>query len=258
MVTIKKMRKAMENQIDQAVSWMCEAKRVAAFTGAGISVESGISPFRGPDGIYSRYDPKLLGIRYFNRNPEHAWTIFKEIFFSAFGEAKPNHAHLGLARLEKEGKLSCVVTQNIDNLHQEAGSQNVIEFHGNSRRLVCRKCGIKTDFSEAIFENLPPRCDRCRTILKPDFVFFGEPIPLEASQQAVEETTQADLWLVIGTTGEVYPANAIPVAASEYGARIIEINPRPSAFTHTITDLFLQGRAGEVMATLIQEMYPEG
>lgn len=161
-------------------------------------------------------------------------------------DASPNPAHILLARLEKEDLLKSVITQNIDNMHQEAGNLEVIEYHGNSKRLKCSQCGRKYEVSEVNLESLPPRCDADFEVLKPDFVFFGEGIPPAAASKSVEEVSRADLLLIIGTTGEVMPAGMLPSIASSHGARIIEINPSRSVFTDSLTDLFLQGPAAEV------------
>jgi len=243
--------------LEAAADIIRTARRVAGFTGAGISVESGIPPFRGEGGIWSKYDPSLFDIHYFQTQPEKAWELIKEIFYSYFGKAEPNGAHIALARLEVEGKLSCIITQNIDSLHQEAGNTDVVEFHGNSRRLVCLKCSTKLLFTEALFDNMPPRCEECSGILKPDFIFFGEAIPVLAQERALTETRLADVWIVIGTTGTVFPAASIPIMAKQYGSTIIEVNARPSAFTDDITDIFLEGKAAGVMTALIELLYPE-
>jgi len=239
------------NLLDKAVDYIKNARRVVAFSGAGISVESGIPPFRGPEGLWLRYDPTCLEIHYFLSHPTEAWVVIKEIFYDFFGQASPNAAHIALAQMEAAGRLQAVITQNIDNLHQRAGSQNVIEFHGTSSRLTCIKCESHYPASPDLFNPMPPRCKRCRGMLKPDFVFFGEPIPWEAMQRSLDETTRADLWLVIGTTGEVQPACMLPREAKGNGATVIEVNIEPSQFTDYITDVFLQGKATQVLPELV-------
>jgi len=129
--------------LEQAADALRRAKRAVAFTGAGISVESGIPPFRGPDGLWSRYDPQVLDLSYFHAHPLESWQVIKEIFYDYFGRARPNEAHKALARLEQAGYLQGVITQNIDNLHQEAGSRHVVEYHGTSRYLTCTACESK-------------------------------------------------------------------------------------------------------------------
>jgi NAD-dependent deacetylase len=182
-------------------------------------------------------------------------VIIREIFYDFFGKARPNPAHLLLARMEKEGMLGRTITQNIDNLHQEAGSTIVSEFHGNSKVLVCLHCHRKYLYGEVGLAHLPPTCRECGGILKPNFVFFGEAIPQLPLMEAYEAASISDVFLIIGTTGEVMPANQIPFMAKEYGATIIEVNPEPSNYTGKITDVFLQGKAGEVMGKLEEFLF---
>jgi NAD-dependent deacetylase len=239
-----------EKDIIKAAGWIVNAKHPVAFTGAGISVESGIPPFRGEGGIWSKYDPSILDIDYFCKHPAESWEGISKIFYSHFLDARPNPAHYLLARMEREGMLKAVITQNIDNMHQEAGSSEVIEYHGNSKWLKCSHCGERYELSEISLNPLPPRCSSDHEVLKPDFVFFGEGIPSNAASRSVKEVTIADLLLIIGTTGEVMPAGMLPSIARSNGARIIEVNPRKSVFTASMTDIYLQGPAGEV-STLI-------
>ncbi len=240
----------MDAERSAAVAAIQSARRVVAFTGAGISVESGIPPFRGPDGLWSKYDPTVLDIRYFSAHPAEAWRVIKEIFYDYFGQARPNAAHIALAQMEAAGMLGRVITQNIDNLHQAAGSRVVTEYHGTSHRLTCIRCGKTVPYTPQLFTKMPPRCAECGGILKPDFVFFGEGIPLAAQRESLAETRAADVWLVIGTTGEIYPASLIPHEAKRNGATIIEVNVAPSEYTPRITDIFLQGKATAVMSVL--------
>lgn len=240
--------------IQQAASIIRNAKRVTAFTGAGISVESGIPPFRGEGGLWETYDPGMLDIHHFKSNPAHGWKLIKELFYDFFGKARPNRAHEVLAEMESKGFLHTVITQNIDNLHQDAGSREVYEYHGTSSRMVCMSCDSSVPSSEVDLGNLPPRCTKCKGALKPDFVFFGEPIPHTPRRKADEEARKSDVFLVIGTTGEVVPASMIPYAAKENGATIIEINTRPSNYTNRITDVFLEGKATEMMDLLMNEL----
>ncbi len=244
----------MIKNIEKAADIIKKSKHTTAFTGAGISVESGIPPFRGKDGLWSKFDPIFLDLTYFYQNPEKSWKLIKEIFYDFFGESKPNAAHYALADMEKKGIIKAVITQNIDNLHQEAGSKKVIEFHGNSRRLICTKCGKVYEGKNIIKELLKfkdyPKCRECNSLLKPDFVFFGEGIPPDAYAQSVNESEIADVFLVIGTTGEIQPASLIPVMAKRNGATIIEVNINNSNYTYEITDIFLEGKASEVLSEL--------
>ncbi len=238
-----------EAAVQEAALLVKNARYLIAFTGAGISVESGIPPFRGENGLWSKYDPQILDIDYFHRRPEDAWKVIKEIFYDYFGKAEPNGAHRTLALLERQGLLKTLITQNIDDLHFKAGSRNIVEYHGNSRNLFCRNCRKTFSVSRDIFEAMPPRCS-CGTVLKPDFVFFGEGIPLKAVADSEHAVKKTDVMILIGTTGEVYPAAALPPEAKRRGAKIIEINPVPSNYTSEITDIFIGMRAVRAMDLL--------
>lgn len=237
--------------LHKAIDALKSSSHTFAFTGAGISIESGIPPFRGSTGLWSNYDPIVLDINYFKSNPKESWEVIKEIFYDFFGQAKPNDAHIALAKMEQAGLLSSVVTQNIDNLHQEAGSTNVWEFHGNSHSLKCTVCNNKYKIADLKFDNLPVTCPACDGLVKPDFVFFGEGIPELAYEKSMEEASLADVVLIIGTTGEIMPASYIPQIAKQNGAIIIEINPEPSNFTNSITDIYLKAKATDAMNGLI-------
>ncbi|MBD3291082.1 NAD-dependent protein deacylase [candidate division KSB1 bacterium] len=237
--------------IKNAADLIKNSQHAIVFTGAGISVESGIPPFRGENGLWTVYDPKFLDIFYFDTQPVKTWDILKELFYKHFENSKPNRAHKAIAELEKRSFVKAVITQNIDNFHQEAGSRNVIEFHGTYRRLICLRCKRRFSYREKILNTLPPRCKTCDGLLKPDFVFFSEPIPEDASKRSFQEAEIADLFLVIGTTGEIQPASSIPVLAKQNGAKIIEINVKESNFTNEIVDVFLQGKATEMMDKLL-------
>jgi NAD-dependent deacetylase len=217
-------------------------------------VESGIPPFRGEDGLWNKYDPEMLEINYFLDHGEKSWEVIREIFYQHIGKAKPNAAHLTLTKMEKSGYLHAIVTQNIDNLHQLAGSKNVFEFHGSSNRLICTHCKTEYPVDEVDLTVLPPRCKYDNWILKPDFVFFGEGIPTEAWDNSFECADQCEVCLIIGSTGEVMPASFVPRRAKEKGAFIIEINPKESQFTSSITDIHLKGRAGIVLPQLMTEI----
>ncbi len=244
----------MYPEIKLAAELIKNSKKTVAFTGAGISVESGIPPFRGAEGLWSKYDPVVLDINYFHTNPLESWKVIKEIFYDFFGKAKPNIAHLVLSKMEKQNSLSAVITQNIDNLHFEAGSKTVYEFHGNSRDLICTGCGKKIGATEINLDILPPKCDNCGSILKPDFIFFGEAIPEPARTLSFEEAGKADVLVVVGTTGEIMPASLIPLHAKDKGAKIIEINPDSSTYTGKITDVYINAKATEAFEILAEEL----
>lgn len=236
--------------MNKAIDLMRASERTAVFTGAGISVDSGVPPFRGPDGLWSKYDPSFIELTRFLSEPDASWRIIKEVFYDFIGAAKPNPAHVAIADLERAGRVAAVITQNIDGLHQRAGSRSVCEFHGNTDRLLCLACGRRESASEEILAELPPECPACGGLLKPDFVFFGEPIPDEARRRAFDEASRASVMLVVGTTGEVMPAAHVPHLAKASGASIIEVNTSESAFTRSVTDVFLRGRASSVLRTL--------
>ncbi len=239
-----------KNDFESAARLIKNAKHLTAFTGAGISAESGIPTFRGKEGIWNKYDPIILDIDYFKSNPEKAYPLIKEMFYEIIDKAQPNKAHKILGQWEREGILKAIITQNIDNLHQKAGNKNVIEFHGNTRDLVCMNCGEKFSVNSIDFEQNPVICPKCGGLLKPDFVFFGEPIPADAYKQSVFHTLASDVYLVIGTTGIIMPASLLPYEAKKNGAKIIEINTEPSEYTEKITDIFLQGKATEILDKL--------
>ncbi len=237
----------MEDMIQQVAGMIKKSKFTMAFTGAGISVESGIPPFRGAHGLWNKYDPKVLELGYFLSNGETCWQYIREIFYDFFGKAQPNSAHKVLAVMEKMGLLHAIVTQNIDNLHQMAGSKMVHEFHGNSGRLVCLSCDSIYQVSDIDLNLIPPRCPHDNSILKPDFIFFGEGIPPVAYEKSFEAANNCEVCLIIGSTGEVAPASYVPHAAKRNGAVIIEINPEVSLFTPSISDFHLAGSAGEIL-----------
>jgi NAD-dependent deacetylase len=240
--------------IQKAACAISDARQPIALTGAGISVESGIPDFRSATGLWSKYRPEEYAtIEAFRADPQKVWTMLAEMM-TLVTQAKPNPAHIGLADLEKMGKLHTVITQNIDGLHQAAGSQHVIEFHGSSATLSCLSCGYATGRDAISVEQLPPTCPRCYSILKPDVVFFGEPIPWDAHQEAMQAARTCDLLLVIGTSAMVYPAAAIPPTAKECGAKVIEINLESTPLTHHVSDLIIEGSSGEILPGVVKEL----
>ncbi|MHA1820898.1 MAG: SIR2 family NAD-dependent protein deacylase [Promethearchaeota archaeon] len=262
----------LKEQIKEAAKLIESATNIVGFTGAGISAESGVPPFRGKGGIWERYDMNLLDIGRFRREPEESWKFIKEVFFNEMNDAKPNKAHIFLKKLEDANKLKAIITQNIDNLHQKAGSTNVIEFHGNTRFLVCMKCDKKfrvvrtndeemgSDASEGIeyrpelLKEEVPKCPICGNLLKPDFVFFGEPIPGDAYEASLKYMNETDLIIMVGTTGVIMPAALMPILGKRSGAKIIEINITPSQYTDEITDIFLEGKATVIADLLMKEL----
>lgn len=232
-----------------AREWILASKYTVVFSGAGISVESGIPPFRGENGLWAKYNPVFLDTNYFKANPKKSWELIKEIFYDFFGQAKPNEAHRILAKWEKQKLIQTIITQNIDNLHQEAGSKNILEFHGTAQTLSCIECHKQYNSFEFL-NSLPPRCPDCGGLLKPDFVFFSEPIPQKVHEGSIKNAAMAELFILIGTTGEIMPASMIPYIAKKNRAKFIEINVKPSKYTESITNIFLQGKATEVFMKL--------
>lgn len=239
--------------IRKAASAILQGDSTVAFTGAGISVESGVPPFRGENGIWNQFDPATLELDFFLENPAESWKVIRELFYQFFGSAKSNGAHVFLAKLEEKGFLSGIITQNIDNLHQQAGSKRVFEFHGNSQKLICLACLQAFKAEDINLDDEPPRCS-CGGLIKPDFIFFGEGIPTEAYNQSIQAASHCDVMLVIGSTGEVMPAAQMPWLAKQHGALVIEVNTEKSNFTNQITDIFLQGKATEISDLLFQEI----
>ncbi len=221
-----------------------------ALTGAGISVASGIPAFRGTQGLWGKYDPaEYATIGAFVRDPGKVWRMLSEMA-ALCGGAAPNAAHAGLAELEGMGIVRSVITQNVDGLHQAAGSRQVIEYHGNMDSLVCISCWKQYPTRERWVDGTAPACD-CGQILKPDVVLFGEPIPWLAQERAEEEARTCGVLLVIGTSAEVSPACDIPRIAKKAGAAIVEINPEETRLTGSLTDVHVPGTASEVLRNLV-------
>lgn len=245
----------LDLNLEKAQEVISNAKHITAFTGAGISVESGIPTYRGKGGLWTKYDTKVLEINYFIENPKEAWEVIREIFYDYFGKSKPNPAHLAFAEMERNNKLHAIITQNIDNLHYEAGNKVVYEFHGNSKIMICTKCAKKYKVEDVDLNKLPPKCTSCKEVLKPDFIFFGEGIPQDAYNKSFEEANKADVFILVGVTGLVQPAASIPKLAKQNGATIIEINTQRTVYSDSITDIFLQGKAGEVLPKLTKMIF---
>jgi len=242
----------MQDLICKATQILYQSKMTIALTGAGISVESGIPDFRSAGGLWSIYDPSdYATIDAFMDNPEKVWDMLRDMD-KLIVRARPNRAHIGMGRLERMGYLRYIITQNVDNLHQAGGSRNVIEYHGNSSTLSCLWCNKKFTMEEKRSENIP-RCE-CDKILKPDVILFGEPIPENALYTSYKLADTAEVLMVVGTSAAVSPANSIPVLAKKNGAKIIEINKERTHLTSRLTDLFIQGDAGEIIEKLVFAM----
>ncbi len=244
---------------DKAAELLARSRFAVAFTGAGISAESGIPTFRGFNGLWKHYRPEELATpEAFRGNPELVWEFYRWRM-GLIGKAKPNRAHLALAELEKMGVIKAVITQNVDDLHREAGSRKLIELHGNIFRVRCTSCAYRENLKDSgrlesfLKEEKLPSCPRCGSLLRPDVVWFGEPLPVNALDEAFRLAERSDLILVIGTSGVVYPAAYIPRIVKKHGGAVIEINTEESGIT-PIADIFLRGKAGEIMNELVKRI----
>jgi NAD-dependent deacetylase len=242
----------MEEQYRKAADIIKKSHHLIALTGAGISVESGIPDFRGPGGLWEKFDPMVYAhIDSFRKKPGMVWKMMSEMIKQA-RNAKPNPAHYALVELEKMKLLKSIITQNIDNLHQEAGTKSIIEFHGNASNLICIECHSKFPVDDYDMNNIPPSCRKCGEILKPDVVLFGETIPTQALMESQMLASSSDAILVIGTSAVVYPASSIPYKAKQNGAKVIEMNIEHTGITGAITDVFIEGNAGATLPRLVE------
>jgi NAD-dependent deacetylase len=231
-----------------------KSKHTTIFTGAGISVESGIPPFRGENGLWSKYDMKMLDINYFLKYPKESWDFSIEVFYKTFKNKVPNIAHEIISELENKGYITTVITQNIDNLHKEAGSKNVLQFHGNFKKVICMKCNEKYNLTENMLSDIPPYCEKCGGVLKPDFIFFGEALNENIYEKSFNEAVSAEVFIIIGTTGKIQPASMIPIIAKQNGVFIIEINVESSEYTEEISDIFIKEKATVAMKKISDEL----
>jgi NAD-dependent deacetylase len=242
--------------LEKAARLLVASHYAIAMTGAGVSVESGIPPFRGPGGLWTKYgEPPMDGYQRFLADPKGYWlerlTAPSEIV-RALAEAQPNAGHYAMVELERAGVLRHLITQNIDNLHRAAGHQRVAEIHGNAQLLRCIGCGQRyaPEAVAIIQEALPPRCPACDAIIKADTVHFGEPIPPDVLEVCFRETRQADCMLVAGTSAQVYPAASFPQVLKERGGTLIEINLYETPLT-PLADCSLQGPFAELLPAIL-------
>ena len=246
-----------DDPVREAVRLLRGRGDAVALTGAGISVESGIPAFRGSQGLWAKYDPaEYATIGAFLRDPEKVWRMLTEMTALCRGAA-PNPAHAGLSDLEGMGILRAVITQNVDGLHQAAGSRNVIEYHGNMESLVCVSCWKQYPTRERWAGGAVPACD-CGQILKPNVVLFGEPIPWLAQERAEEEARTCGVLLVVGTSAQVSPACDIPRIAKKAGAAVVEINPEETPLTTSVTNVHIPGAASEILRCLVECLGDDG
>ncbi|HEY6836962.1 MAG TPA: NAD-dependent deacylase [Gaiellaceae bacterium] len=227
-------------------------------TGAGVSTESGIPDFRSPGGLWAQFDPLEYGsIEAFRRDPRKVWSFYKPRI-SMLTEAEPNPAHTALAELEQLGLLEAVVTQNIDLLHERAGSRVVVEVHGSIRTATCLGCGRSYELErvlELLAEAEAPECTDCGELLKPDVVFFGELLPTAAIGRAYELARRARLLLVVGSALEVHPVAGLPLETIGTGGELAIVNRGPTAFDAQAS-LKIDASAGEVLSQVVDELRP--
>ncbi|MGD2040974.1 MAG: NAD-dependent deacylase [Anaerolineae bacterium] len=223
-----------EREIERAAELIAQARYVVAFTGAGHSTASGIPDFRSPgSGLWERHNPMLVAsIWGFRLNPKTFYNWIRPMARTML-EAAPNPGHIALAQMEQKGYIKSVITQNIDNLHQKAGSRHVLELHGHLRAATCIRCyqefPVNAQLEQDILDGRIPRCD-CGGVLKPNVILFGEQLPIRVLNQAMDEARRCDLMLVAGSSLEVTPAADIPVLAVDRGAKAIIINLQPTGF----------------------------
>jgi len=250
----------LEHLVDKAADLIAKSKRIVVFTGAGVSTESGIPDFRSPGGIWSKFDPDEFTYQKFLSSPQARkkhWQFLKDPFISM--EADPNPAHYAIAELERMGKLDCVITQNVDNLHQKAGVPDgkVFELHGNMRWVKCLSCGKRYPMEEIrrrLEEGVDiPDCDACHGILKPDGIFFGEALPAQVLSEATRRSSSCNLFITIGSTLVVYPAAYMPSYAVEAGAKLIIINLMPT-YMDRHAAVIIQTKAGEAMPKIMERV----
>ncbi len=246
----------IERKCDEAARIWEQSRCAIALSGAGISVPSGIPDFRSPGGLWSKFDPQEVCSQWaLENNPRGVWEFMLEAV-GMFSRVEANSAHIALADLEKEGRLKAVITQNIDGLHQAAGSSEVIEFHGGCNRFFCHGCNCQypvSSLEEVAAKETPWMCSECGAIVRPDVVFFGEQIPRKALVRTQELAEEADLAVVVGTSGEVAPANTVPHMVRARGGKIIEVNLSPSYYQN-VSDVQVMAPAEEALSRIASKV----
>jgi NAD-dependent deacetylase len=245
------------DKAERFVSLILSSSGAVALTGAGISTESGIPDYRSPGtGLWEKMDPSVVSLEGFFRDPTRYYSYALELYPTR-RSAKPNPAHHLLAELEEKGLLKGVITQNVDGLHQDAGSRNVYELHGSYRQALCLDCSSTSNMDEVMErvqsgEN-PPLCRECEGVLKPNAVFFGELLPQIPWKKSLDLTQKSDLFLVVGSSLQVSPANVLPDVALRAGAKLIIINLMPTPYDGD-TDLLVHHKVGEFASLAIQAL----
>ncbi len=236
--------------MNQARAWLQSASSVAVLTGAGVSSESGVPTFRGPGGVWRQFRAEDLATpEAFARDPRLVWEWY-DSRRTALAALEPNAGHRALAELEKKKPHFTLITQNVDGLHERAGSRTVLKLHGDIWTLLCLGCGRQHRDERVPIPELPPRCEHCAGLLRPAVVWFGEALPREAWERAEQAARTAEVFLVVGTSAVVYPAAGLIPLARSCGARVIECNIEETQFSAEL-DRSFRGRAGELLPQLI-------
>ncbi len=245
-----------ESKLKEVAHLLRRQSNLSVLTGAGISAESGVPTFRGPDGLWRQFRAEDLATpEAFSRDPRLVWEWY-DWRRQKIKPLAPNPAHYVLAKWEREIPSFFLITQNVDGLHQKAGSTKLLELHGNIWQVRCLKEGIVTENNEVPLPSLPPVCPSCGSLLRPHVVWFGEALPRDILEAAFQASANSTMMFVIGTSAVVQPAASLPLVAADRGATIIEINPEPTPLTSYV-DFFLQGKAGEVLPLLDKFMQEE-
>lgn len=237
----------------EALPWLRHAQRILVFTGAGISTESGIPDFRGPNGVWKTTDPNRYTIQSYVSDPAVRVERWRARLEGRFSSAEPNPAHLAITRLQRAGLAPVVVTQNIDGLHQKAGTVNVIELHGTSTEATCLDCSRRMPI-DAVLDRVregdeDPHCELCGGLLKTATISFGQPLVAADMDRAIEEARRCDVCLAVGSTLSVWPAAGVPVEAVRHGGRLVIVN-EGSTDLDGMAGLILPGKAGTLMTQL--------
>ena len=242
-----------KSELRELVDALLRANRVAVLTGAGISAESGIPTFRGEEGLWNKFRAEELATpEAFSRDPKLVWEWY-DWRRGIIAQKKPNPGHKILARWENTFPAFSLITQNIDGLHQKAGSKNISELHGNIWKVRCTEEGTVTENYDIPLKEIPPRCSSCGALLRPHVVWFGESLSSSVLNAAFLISSSCNVMFVVGTSAVVQPAASLPLAAAEAGAKVVEINPDPTPLT-SYADFSIKGKAGKILPMIDREL----